>query len=72
MQVDKFPETDTLGGVTASRRDDTYAGGAKIDYSIRDWLSTAASFTRTQRHSNFSGDFNYKSDLTALELRISL
>lgn len=72
MEIAKYPETDTLGGATASRRDDTYTGGAKITYKLRDWLSTAASYTRTQRHSIFTGDFNFKTNVTAIEFKISL
>lgn len=70
-QVDRYPELVTTGGSTDRRLDEVYTIGTSAEYALRTWLTLAAAYTRLQRSSNFSGQFNYVSHRTSLELKAS-
>ncbi|MBI5625186.1 MAG: outer membrane beta-barrel protein [Elusimicrobia bacterium] len=70
-EVDRYPEALTLGGATKDRRDDLYTAGLRTQYQVKDWLSTGLEYTRRQRHSTFTRQFNYGVNLTSLEVRVS-
>jgi hypothetical protein len=71
MQVDKYSETTTVGGVTANRRDDTYSGGVNATYDIQEWLAVRADYLHQSRFSIFSHQYNYRDNKTSLELKVS-
>ena len=71
VQIDKYSETTTVGGVTANRRDDTYSGSANVAYDIQDWLAVKADYTHQARFSIFSHQYNYRDNKTSLELKVS-
>ncbi|MFH1724128.1 MAG: outer membrane beta-barrel protein [Elusimicrobiota bacterium] len=70
LQTDRYPESSTVSGESANRRDDLYGGTLSADYAVRRWLSTGIAYGRRQRHSRFSGQFNYKDDRTSFNLRV--
>ncbi|MBI5210973.1 MAG: outer membrane beta-barrel protein [Elusimicrobia bacterium] len=69
--VDRYPEAITMGGMTASRRDDLYSFGLMAGYKVKEWLSTGLSYTRMERHSIFTRQFNYGVNRTSLDLRVA-
>jgi hypothetical protein len=69
MQVDKYSDDFTSGGVTKSRRDDNYSAGAHADYQALQWLAVGASFTHNSRFSTFSREYNYKDNITGVNLK---
>lgn len=71
IEVDHYPEATAAGGTTALRRDDLYGGGAGLDFRVRPWLSCGIGYQRLQRHSVFSGQFNYTDDRTSANLRLT-
>jgi len=68
--VNKYAEAQTVGGVTAVRRDDLYQQGASLDYDIQEWLSVGASYLHRERNSTFTSQFNYVAHQTAVSLRL--
>lgn len=72
VAVNKYPEAQTISGLTATRRDDIYTVGASLEYAMQEWLAAGASYTHRERNSNFSGQFNYMDHLTALSLSLKL
>lgn len=68
-QRDHYSEAITLGSLTAVRRDDSYSGGLKADYYLRDWLSVGASWKRVVRRSNFTRELSYKDSLTTVGVK---
>lgn len=70
-QVDRYPDTVTVAGLTRPRRDDLYGMGAGLDIKVRPWLSWGLGHQRLQRHSIFTGQFNYVDDRTSTNLRIA-
>lgn len=70
-QVDRYPESDTQGGITATRRDDLYSGGLTGEYRLKEWLNLTASYSHLARFSIFSGQFNYRAHVSGLEISIS-
>ncbi|MDD5658051.1 MAG: outer membrane beta-barrel protein [Elusimicrobia bacterium] len=71
LQVDKYSEAITSGGLTANRRDAVYTGAARCEYRIQEWLAANLGYKNVSRFSNFSRQFNYKDNRTSAELRLS-
>ncbi len=70
VQYDKYAETINLGGLTTTRRDDTYQAGLKADYKIQEWISTGLAYKHTRRFSRFSDQYSYKGSLTSWNLKV--
>ncbi|MBI4678048.1 MAG: outer membrane beta-barrel protein [Elusimicrobia bacterium] len=71
VEVDRFPESTTAGGLTGKRRDDLYSAGVTAQYKFKEWLSTGFNYARVQRHSIFTRQFNYGVNRTSIEVRVS-
>lgn len=70
FETARYPESSTVSGQSANRRDDIYAGGVGARYKLKKWMSAGMKYQRLQRHSNFSGSYNYKANRTSLNIRI--
>ncbi|MBI5630435.1 MAG: outer membrane beta-barrel protein [Elusimicrobia bacterium] len=70
VEIDKYSESTTLGGLTASRRDDVYQVGTSLDYDIQEWLKTGISYLYRARFSRFTEQFNYKDHQTAASVSL--
>lgn len=71
VQVDRYSDDITSGGVTQTRRDDNYTLGAKADYKIKDWASTGVFYTHNARFSTFSRQFNYRDNISGVNAKLS-
>lgn len=71
VQVDRYSDNITSGGITQTRRDDNYTLGAKADYKIKDWASTGVFYTHNARFSTFSRQFNYRDNITGVNAKLS-
>jgi hypothetical protein len=71
VQIDKYSEAITSGGLTANRRDDIYTGGARAEYKVQEWLTLLAGYKNMSRFSLFSQQFNYKDNRTSAEARVT-
>jgi hypothetical protein len=69
LQIDHYSQPGFIGSLRGNRRDDIYRGTVSADYEIKQWLSSGVSFSRNQRFSTFSGQFNYVADWMSLDLR---
>ncbi len=69
--VDGYSDPVTAGGLTAKRRDHLYGLQLSADYDIRNWLAAGIGFKRLARFSNFSHQFNYVTNRTSAELRVT-
>ncbi len=72
VTVDQYPDSSTLGGLTANRRDDIYSQQVRLDYDIQDWIKVGVRYEHSQRYSIFSGQFNYERHLTSFNLRLMM
>lgn len=70
FEADRYPESTTIGSFSANRRDDLYRFGVKTDYSLRPWMTVGLEYERRQRHSIFTGQYNYKADRTSANLKL--
>ncbi len=66
-EIDQYPFTQIIdsSGSIGRRRDDTYQVGAWVLYDIQKWLSTGLSFTRRERDSTITGQFNFQDNQVA-------
>jgi hypothetical protein len=71
FETDRYPETTTLSGITANRRDDIYSGGLILKYDFKKWLSASLNYKRRQRHSTFFGEFDYVSDISGMDMSVA-
>lgn len=71
LQVDKYKEAVTVGGITHNRRDDLYSAGARVEYKIQEWLLAEASYKHLRRHSIFTEQFNYKDNRSSVGLKFT-
>lgn len=70
-QWDKYSDNFTVGVENKTRRDDTYQGGAKLDYQANEWLALGTSYKHTSRFSTFSRQYNYRDNISAVNLRVT-
>ncbi|MBI5884404.1 MAG: outer membrane beta-barrel protein [Elusimicrobia bacterium] len=80
VTIDKYSDSQTTpstnnpatllpSGMTASRRDDSYAAGLGFNYKFTKWLSASADYTHMRRHSIFTWEYNYKANVTSFGLK---
>ncbi|GEM_PF-3101320 len=69
-QMNAYPETSTVGGVTKKRRDNFATAGVGLRYDIQEWLSTGIAYDFRSRHSNFS-TFNYNDNQFSMDLTVA-
>jgi hypothetical protein len=70
-QQDRFSQNFTVGGVSKARRDDSYNGGAKLDYKFTETVSAGLSYLHNSRFSTFSREYNYRDNVTGANVRLN-
>lgn len=68
--IDRYPESTTVGGVTANRRDDTYTQSLGVDYALQEWVTVGLAYQHKERNSIFTDQYNYEQHLTSLSCKL--
>jgi hypothetical protein len=58
-QLDRYPDVNTEGSLTAERKDVIYDGSIGLRYEIKDWVNLETNYEYKQRDSKFS-TYDYK------------